>query len=109
MAIILIVFSIHNKYEVSLTGASRGKSVVFFYLAVGTLIRIRNVYFFYKKSGVVSFFQDIEWNKVELYGFFWNYLKNVKLCMGFSGRYTKKNGDMCSFKKVSALSEFLAR
>ena len=71
MAIILIVFSvtIHDKYEVSLTGASRGKSVVFFYLAVGTLIRIRNVCFFYKKSGVVSFFQDIEWNKVELCGF----------------------------------------
>ena len=41
--------------------------------------------------------------------FFGNYLKNVKLCMGFSGSYTKNNGDMCSFKKASALSEFLAR
>ena len=36
-------------------------------------IRIRNVCFFYRKSGIVSFFQDIEWNKVELYGFFGNY------------------------------------
>ena len=43
------------------------------YLTMGTLIRIRNVRFCYRKSGVVSFFQDIEWKKVELYGFFGNY------------------------------------
>ena len=29
--------------------------------------------FSYRKIGVVSFFQDIEWKKVELYGFFGNY------------------------------------
>ena len=61
-----IVFSltIHAKYELSLTGACRGKSVHSFYLAMGTLTRIRNVCFSYKKSGVVSFSQDIEWKKV---------------------------------------------
>ena len=44
------------------------------YLAMGTLIRIRNVCFsYYRKSEVDSYFQDIEWKKVELYGFFENY------------------------------------
>ena len=41
-------------------------------LWVYTLIKIRNVYFSYRKSGScipISFFQDIEWKKVELYGF----------------------------------------
>ena len=39
-------------------------------IAMGTLIRIKKVCFSYRKSTVVSFFQDIEWTKVELYGFF---------------------------------------
>ena len=48
----------------------------------------------YWKTGVVPFFQDIEWKKVELYNFFGNYPKNnVKLC-GFSESYSLKNGDM---------------
>ena len=66
---------------------------------MGTLIRIRNVCFSYRKSGVVSFFQDIEWKKLELYGFFGNYpLKNVELS-GFSGSYSLKNGDSWLFRE----------
>ena len=64
------------------------------YNPMGTLIRIRNVCLSYWKRGVVSFFQDIEWKKVELYNFFGNYPKNnVKLC-GFSESYSLKNGEM---------------
>ena len=68
-----IVFSvtIHDKYELSFTGACKDKCVYSCYM--GTLTRIRNVCFSYRKSGDVSFFQDIEWKKVELYGFFGNY------------------------------------
>ena len=59
---------------------------------VGALIRIRNVCFSYRKSGVVSFFQDIERKKVELYGFFGNYPKKGSYILkkmeirGYSGK-----------------------
>ena len=74
---IVFLVTTHDKYELSLTGTSRGKLCTLFnytYLAMGILIRIRNVCFSYRKSGVVSFFQNIEWKKVELYDFFGNYL-----------------------------------
>ena len=73
-----IVFSvtIHDKYQLSLTGVSIGANVCTLlntHILLWVPMRIRNVCFSYRKSGVVLFFQDIEWKNVELHGFFGNY------------------------------------
>ena len=57
---------------------------------MGTLIRIRNACFSCRKSGVVSFFQDIEWKKVELYGSFGNDPNKTCRVRWFSGIYSLK-------------------
>ena len=86
---------------------------------MSTLKRIRNVYFSYRKSGVVSFFLDVEWKKVKLFGFFENYsLKNVELCgssgsyckkmkiRDYSGKKLKKNGVLAVFHVLNQESEY---
>ena len=67
---------------------------------MSTLIRIRSVCFSYRKSGVVLFFQDIDWKKVELYRFSrilngkkWSY-------MVFSGIILKKIWSYVVFPRV---------
>ena len=83
---------------------------------MGTLIGIRNVCFSYRKRGVEW---NIEWKKVELYGFFGNHPKKIWSYVAF-GSYSLKNGDtwlilgsvekngviafsLCWFKTTSAL------
>ena len=58
------------------------------HISMGTLIRIRKVYFSYRKNGVVSVFQDIEWEKVELFGFSGSYSKEMEI-RGYSGKMLK--------------------
>ena len=60
------------------------------YLAMGTLIRIRNVCFCYnRKSGVVSIFQDIEWKKWSYVVFLRVILKKMEI-RDYSGIMLKK-------------------
>ena len=64
-----------------------------------TLIRIRNVCFSYRKSGVVLFFQDIEWKKS---GGTWVFRELCFKKCGYvdvSGIYSKKNKDTWLFRE----------
>ena len=60
-------------------GASRDKYNIPIYLAMSTLIRIRNVYFSYRKSGVVSFFLELFFEKMEILGYTGKMLKKMEL------------------------------
>ena len=67
---------------------------------MGTLIRIKNFCFSYKKSEIVSFFQDIERKKVRSYMIFSGIILKKKWSyVVFLGVILNKNGDTWLFRR----------